>query len=576
MFTVVEDALAADPHATHVQLLSGVDYPARPEVELEEHLVPGRSYVNFYPMLPGSQFDTIPHTWCFHDQYALLPGGLGKRAYCLVDRLNRRLPARTPPVTLYRGSIWMCLARPAAEYVAAAARDRDHRRVMRYLHTINVPDEIAVQTLLGNSPLAPTLEGWEDGAFRPEEKRVYHHYIDWDPDRENPAVLEPRRPARHPRVWAVLRPEGLPGPLHTAHGRPRLCCRLTIDPAPPGAKVAVPRPINATGGTMTGRVVHFEIPFDDGDRARSFYSEAFGWQLMEMPEMGYTIVMTGPTDQESGPTEPGFINGGMFERSETFPGKAPNLVIDVASVDDALAKVKDAGGTVVNDRMPVGEMGFTGYFTDTEGNLIGLGRPPRPYEPLTSSAGIGPRRAHVRALAAAAPATRTGPPWPPPRSRTRRARLPVRHVELQRHPGGALRNVHQESAGITGSRPHVLARSGVRAGLTRPAPVVRLVEHGRHRLPCHHLVLEPSVRVVGDRREPQSLALAVVEALPSHVRRATVTGGRRHGSRGHEERQELPGRVVDERLGLVAQRGVARHVGVAADGQGAVERPGQP
>ena len=123
---------------------------------------------------------------------------------------------------------------------------------------------------------------------------------------------------------------------------------------------------------MTGRVVHFEIPFDDGDRARSFYSEAFGWQLMEMPEMGYTIVMTGPTDQESGPTEPGFINGGMFERSETFPGKAPNLVIDVASVDDALAKVKDAGGTVVTDRMPVGDMGFTGYFTDTEGNLIGL------------------------------------------------------------------------------------------------------------------------------------------------------------------------------------------------------------
>ncbi|MFP5371081.1 MAG: VOC family protein, partial [Actinomycetes bacterium] len=41
---------------------------------------------------------------------------------------------------------------------------------------------------------------------------------------------------------------------------------------------------------MSGRVVHFEIPFDDGDRARAFYKEAFDWQLMEMPEMGYTIV----------------------------------------------------------------------------------------------------------------------------------------------------------------------------------------------------------------------------------------------------------------------------------------------
>ena len=33
---------------------------------------------------------------------------------------------------------------------------------------------------------------------------------------------------------------------------------------------------------MSGRVVHFEVPFDDGDRARSFYKEAFGWQLMEI------------------------------------------------------------------------------------------------------------------------------------------------------------------------------------------------------------------------------------------------------------------------------------------------------
>ena len=38
------------------------------------------------------------------------------------------------------------------------------------------------------------------------------------------------------------------------------------------------------------RVVHFEIPYDDGDRARAFYDKAFGWQLMTMPEMGYTLV----------------------------------------------------------------------------------------------------------------------------------------------------------------------------------------------------------------------------------------------------------------------------------------------
>ena len=64
---------------------------------------------------------------------------------------------------------------------------------------------------------------------------------------------------------------------------------------------------------MSGRVVHFEIPFDDGARARSFYSELFGWQLQDVPGMDYTLVTTGPTG-EQGATEAGFINGGMGER----------------------------------------------------------------------------------------------------------------------------------------------------------------------------------------------------------------------------------------------------------------------
>ena len=72
---------------------------------------------------------------------------------------------------------------------------------------------------------------------------------------------------------------------------------------------------------MTGRVVHFEIPFDDGDRARAFYGGHVPVALMEMPEMGYTIVMTGPTDQESGPTEPGFINGGMYAGASSSPAR---------------------------------------------------------------------------------------------------------------------------------------------------------------------------------------------------------------------------------------------------------------
>ena len=120
---------------------------------------------------------------------------------------------------------------------------------------------------------------------------------------------------------------------------------------------------------MTGRVVHFEIPYDDDERARGFYQQAFGWQMMPMPEMGYTIVMTGPSGDE-GPTEPGFINGGMMKREGPYNG--PNLVIDVANLEEALKSVNEAGGSTVSEREAVGDMGFVAYFRDTEGNLVGL------------------------------------------------------------------------------------------------------------------------------------------------------------------------------------------------------------
>ncbi len=123
---------------------------------------------------------------------------------------------------------------------------------------------------------------------------------------------------------------------------------------------------------MSGKVVHFEIPFDDGERAQAFYRQTFGWEVMSVPDMDYTMVMTGPTDPEKGPSEAGFINGGMFGRSDAFPAKGPTVVIDVPSIDDALRGIEAAGGKIASEKMQVGDMGFAGYFTDTEGNLIGL------------------------------------------------------------------------------------------------------------------------------------------------------------------------------------------------------------
>ncbi len=121
---------------------------------------------------------------------------------------------------------------------------------------------------------------------------------------------------------------------------------------------------------MSGRVVHFEIPYDDGDRARGFYKELFGWQAVEMPELGYTIVMTGPSG-DAGPTEPGYIGGGMLARQQAATDR-PVVVVDVDSIDETLARIGERGGSTVVGKTPVGDMGFAAYFTDPEGNVMGL------------------------------------------------------------------------------------------------------------------------------------------------------------------------------------------------------------
>jgi uncharacterized protein len=89
-----------------------------------------------------------------------------------------------------------------------------------------------------------------------------------------------------------------------------------------------------------------------------------------MPEMQYTMVTTGPSG-DRGPTEPGYINGGMLARSDG-PAPAPVVVIGVDSIDAVLGRIGELGGTTVTGRTPVGDMGFAAYFTDSEGNVVGL------------------------------------------------------------------------------------------------------------------------------------------------------------------------------------------------------------
>jgi len=119
------------------------------------------------------------------------------------------------------------------------------------------------------------------------------------------------------------------------------------------------------------KVIHFEIPVDDLERAKNFYKTVFGWGLASVPELEYTLIQTVEVDEQTHmPKEAGAINGGMMQRADTL--KNPIITVHVENIDTAMKQIEDLGGKIVQGKMEVPNMGITAYFQDTEGNVLGL------------------------------------------------------------------------------------------------------------------------------------------------------------------------------------------------------------
>lgn len=122
-------------------------------------------------------------------------------------------------------------------------------------------------------------------------------------------------------------------------------------------------------------VVHFELPCENRERAAQFYEAAFGWKTQMLgPEMGdYVLVTTASTD--SRPDAPrGAINGGIFPRQADGP-QHPSIVVGVDNVQEAMKKVRDAGGKVMGEPMDIPGVGRYVSFQDTEGNVNSMIQP---------------------------------------------------------------------------------------------------------------------------------------------------------------------------------------------------------
>src|SRR5688572_19727620 len=121
----------------------------------------------------------------------------------------------------------------------------------------------------------------------------------------------------------------------------------------------------ATKAAVPASLVWFEIPADDVQRARKFYSALFGWKIKKFPGAAakdYWHIDTGGPDASP--------DGGMMERQH--PEHGVTNYIFVASVDKAAAKVEKLGGKICMPRTAVPQMGYFVVCQDTENNMFAL------------------------------------------------------------------------------------------------------------------------------------------------------------------------------------------------------------
>jgi uncharacterized protein len=122
---------------------------------------------------------------------------------------------------------------------------------------------------------------------------------------------------------------------------------------------------------MRASVQHFEIPARDPERAARFYREVFGWSVERLEWEGPPYFRIRPRTEIDGLSRQG-IDGGITAGGQA--GEQPLLVLHLedATLEECLARITAAGGSVDREPTEVGGMGRFARFLDPEGNRLGL------------------------------------------------------------------------------------------------------------------------------------------------------------------------------------------------------------
>jgi len=131
---------------------------------------------------------------------------------------------------------------------------------------------------------------------------------------------------------------------------------------------------------MDHTIVHFEIPANNAEKLKKFYSGVFGWKIEKGSEdmsgsMEYWLIGTVPVDEQMTPVRPG-VNGGMYKR--TSPEMKSVNYFSVENADEYIEKIKKLCGKIVVPKQEVPQVGWTDIATDPEGNQFAILQPMYP------------------------------------------------------------------------------------------------------------------------------------------------------------------------------------------------------
>ena len=116
--------------------------------------------------------------------------------------------------------------------------------------------------------------------------------------------------------------------------------------------------------------IYFDFTVKDLNKAKSFFEHVFGWRTEKFSGMPYDYyrIQAGAKD------EPGIDGGiGAIADAPTAAGKPlTQVTISVPSVDDCIARVEEAGGKVVESKMPIPGIGWFAACAEPGGLLFGV------------------------------------------------------------------------------------------------------------------------------------------------------------------------------------------------------------